>query len=60
MDAFEESDYEVLANTLDFLRFQPNDPLVTKGEMHHGAALLWKVAWVLSERSKWRQCLPVN
>ena len=32
MDAFEESDFEVLANTLDFLRFQPNDPLVTKGE----------------------------
>ena len=32
MDVFEDKDYEVLANVLDFLRFQPNDPLVTKGE----------------------------
>jgi CRP-like cAMP-binding protein len=32
MDAFEDDDYEVLADVLDFLRFQPNDPLVTKGE----------------------------
>jgi len=32
MDDIQDGDIEVLVGALDFLRFQPNDPLISKGE----------------------------